>query len=447
MPSPRRLLVIDDDRLFCDIIRDHLGKEGLEVFTAQTGAEGIESCTAQDMDIVLLDQNLPDAEGHTLCPSILAANDRTKIIFITAHASFEGAVKAIKAGAYDYLSKPFELDELTLAITKAAQTQELEKIAGIGEYKTGKEKESAVLIGSSGLTETNHLIQRAADSQAPVLITGETGTGKNVVARALHFRSNAREEAFLTINCAAIPENLIEAELFGYEKGAFTGASGTRRGIFEMADGGTLLLDEIGAMPLHLQAKLLSVLEDRKVRRLGGMTAHSVNVRVVAATNADLEGGLGTTFRSDLYYRLSVIRIHLPPLRQRREDIPELCTFLLDKISGGRCKGLSPGELSRLKAYDWPGNVRELRNILERAWITQTQGELCPSCFISGPEHIPHAAGSPHPSEEVLTLEQMEKNHIRHALGLLSGNYTATARQLGISLSTLKRKIKTYGLK
>ncbi|MCC6346879.1 MAG: sigma-54-dependent Fis family transcriptional regulator, partial [Nitrospirales bacterium] len=267
----RVLLIIDDDKLLCDALKDYFRSSGMQVLAAHTGGEGLALCALKRVDVVLLDQNLPDTEGHALCPAILKSNEQSKIIFITAHPSFEGAVKAIKAGAHDYLSKPFEVEELSLAVKNALNTLDLEKIVQIESYKRDKECEETVLIGSSpGLVEMVQLVDLAASTDAPVLITGETGTGKNVAARSIHYKSDARKEAFISINCAALPEGLIEAELFGYEKGAFTGATASRRGIFEMAEGGTLFLDEIGEMPMHLQTKLLSALEDKKIRRLGG---------------------------------------------------------------------------------------------------------------------------------------------------------------------------------
>ncbi|MEW5745734.1 MAG: sigma-54 dependent transcriptional regulator [Nitrospirota bacterium] len=327
----KTLLIIDDDKLLCDAVKDYFGRNSIEVLIANSGGDGLAQCGAAKVDVVLLDQNLPDAEGHTLCPSILKHNEQSKIIFITAHPSFDGAIKAIRAGAHDYLSKPFELEELSLAIGQALKTLALEKVAQVEDYKSHKASEGTVLIGQSDeLLEIARLVELASTADVPVLITGETGTGKNVVAKAVHYKSTARKDAFISINCAALPENLIEAELFGYEKGAFTGAATSKRGIFEMAEGGTLLLDEIGEMPMHLQSKLLSVLEDKQIKRLGGDTIRPVDVRIVAATSADLENVLGKTFRSDLYYRLSVIRVHIPPLRERRIS---LCSAI---ISSGR---------------------------------------------------------------------------------------------------------------
>jgi transcriptional regulator with PAS, ATPase and Fis domain len=322
-------------------------------------------------------------------------------------------------------------------------------VAQLQNYKSDKESEDTILIGSEGLAGTLRLVDLAASSLAtPVLITGETGTGKNVVARAIHFKSKVRRAAFIGINCAALPENLIEAELFGYEKGAFTGAVSNRKGIFEMAEGGTLLLDEIGEMPLHLQSKLLNVIEDKKIMRIGSETIIPVNVRILAATSVDLENAVGKTFRKELYYRLSVIRIHIPPLRERRQDIPELCTYFLKKLAMGREVRLADSEIARLMEYDWPGNVRELRNILERSVLLHKCPVIQPSEFLIK-EIDPRApALDVLPADDkITTLNEMEKTYIKHVLGKLSGNYTKTAKALGIALSTLKRKIKDYGLK
>lgn len=444
----KTLLIIDDDRIFCETVRDYLTGDAREVLTAHTAKDGLAACSRQKIDVVLLDQNLPDGEGHTLCPSILKQNDQTKIIFATAYPSFENAVKALKAGAADYLSKPFELGELNLAVGRAFRTLELEQVEQVQNYQTAKAGTEAVVIGGRGLAETLRLVELAASSDSPVLITGETGTGKTLVAKTIHYKSAAAMAPFISINCAALPENLIEAELFGYEKGAFTSAVARKRGIFEMAEGGTLFLDEIGEMPLHLQTKLLSVIEDKQVRRLGGESTRPVNVRIIAATGVDIESCLGKTFRKDLYYRLSVIRIHIPALRERRECIPILCDHLLRQLPGSREIKINDDELSRLKAYDWPGNVRELKNILERAVILQSGPEIRPSELIRetgdrrGPVPVAFVSDDP-----IVTLEEMEKNHIRQVLAGLSGNITRTAKALGISLSTLKRKIKDYGLK
>lgn len=448
--SKKTIVIIDDDKLFCDGIKDYLEDGTNEVLIANTGREGLDAVLRNNVDVVLLDQNLPDLEGHTLCPSILEHDERTKIIFITAQPSFKGAVNAIRAGAHDYLSKPFELEELSMTISAAYKTQALERVAQVEDYKSRKEKEDAEIVGSSrSIKEILRLVDLAASTDSPVLITGETGTGKNVIAKAIHFKSSARKDAFISANCAAFPENLIEAELFGYERGAFTGAVAAKRGIFEMAEEGSLFLDEIGEMPVHLQTKLLGVLEDKKVKRLGGDTIRPVDVRIVAATCIDLENCRGKTFRSDLYYRLSVIRIHIPPLRERRGDIPELCAFLLKKIACGRDTRIDDADMKKLMDYEWPGNVRELKNILERAAILQKGPVLRPSELLL----MPAGPASVAPSEDadgeegIVLLEELEKKHISATLRKLSGNYTRTAKALGISVSTLKRKVGEYGLK
>ena len=296
--SKSTLLIIDDEKVFSETVKDYLSSETMEVLTAQTGAQGLEICSLRNVDVVLLDQKLPDMEGHRLAGPILERNDQTKIVFITAFPSFESAVKALRAGAYDYLSKPFGLDELKLTIENALRTLDLERVQQIQNYAAEKDREEAVLVGSSrAIAEVKRLVKSAAAVDAPVLITGETGTGKNLVAKAIHYESKASDAAFISINCAALPEGLIESELFGHEKGAFTGAVAVKKGVFEMAEGGTLFLDEIGDMPVHLQSKLLSAIEDKLIRRLGGTTAKQVNVRILSATSADLEHTLGKTFR------------------------------------------------------------------------------------------------------------------------------------------------------
>jgi len=293
----RMLLVIDDDRVFGEAVRDYLTSDTVEVLLAHKAKDGLTLCSLQKIDVVLLDQQLPDAEGHTLCPLILKYNDQTKIIFDTAYPSFDNAVKAIRSGAYDYLSKPFDLEELALAVKQAFRTLELEQVEQVQDYQRTREREDAVVVPGVGLADSMQLADIAASTNAPVLITGETGTGKTLVAKAIHYKGPTSNAPFISINCASLPESLIEAELFGYEKGAFTGAISARRGIFEMAEGGTLFLDEIGEIPLHLQAKLLSVIEDKRLRRIGSESLRPVNARIIAATSVKLEDTLGAAFR------------------------------------------------------------------------------------------------------------------------------------------------------
>jgi len=452
MPFSKRktLLIIDDEKVFCSTVREYLESDRLEVLTAYTGADGLAICANRKIDIVLLDQKLPDGEGHSLAPVILEKNEQSKIIFITAFPSFENAVTAVRLGAHDYLSKPFDLEALKLTIDNALRTLDLERVEQIQNYAREKDRETSVIVGDSGaFAEVLALMDMASKMDGPVLITGETGTGKNLVAKAIHYKSPFAGSAFVSINCAALPESLIEAELFGYEKGAFTGAAGAKKGLFEMADGGTVFLDEIGDMPRHLQSKLLSVLEDKTLRRIGSTTVTPVNVRVIAATNAELESALGKTFRKDLYYRLSVVRIHIPPLREHREDIPALCNFLLSKIARGRDVRLPESEVAKLKLYNWPGNVRELRNILERALFLQKDSVLEPSLLLERTGAAVRCPPKPAciPVSGLKTLAQMERESARHAVMSFAGNMTQSARALGISVSTLKRKLVDAGLR
>ena len=448
--SKRKILIIDDNDIFCESVRDILSDESTEVITANTGKNGLKICTDIKIDVVILDQKLPDTEGVALCPSILKQNDQTKIIFVTAYPSFSNAVEAIKVGAHDYLSKPFEMAELELTVRQAFRTQELEKTEQIQNYHDNKESEEIDLISGQGVfDEIRKMIDLAAASDAPVLITGETGTGKNVVARAIHYKSNLPKKLFLTTNCAAFPESLIEAELFGSEKGAFTGATSLRRGIFELADGGTLVLDEIGSMPIHLQSKLLGVLEEKRIRRVGGELFKPINVRIIAISNSDLEGAIkNKLFRDDLYYRLSVIRIHIPPLRERKQDIPKLCEYFINKMARDTKTRLADSELNKLIEYEWQGNVRELKNVIERSLIVQRGHSLRPSQLLRIIHNFSSSAVDNHGIKEsgVVTLEIMEKQCISQALEKYGGNYSQTAKALGISLSTLKRKVKIYNL-
>ncbi len=442
----KTLLVIDDDRLFCDAVAQFFFQHKVTVLTAHSGSDGKKTCAKKRVDVVLLDQKLPDIQGTDLCAPILGCNDRIKIIFITAYPSFEHAVKAMRMGAYDYLSKPFELEELNLAVQKAFRTIELEQVEQLQEYKNRLENEETVLIGKDkGLSEIYQLIQLSAENNAPVLITGETGTGKNVMAKSIHYMGKAKNAAFISINCAAIPENLMESELFGHEKGAVTGALTTKKGIFEMADGGTLFLDEIGELPLHMQSKLLGVLDEKMVKRIGGETIRPVDVRIIAATNRNIEDAIKEkNFRNDLFYRLSVIQIHTPPLRDRLEDIAELSRYFIQKATPTPDIVLQDDEVERLKAYNWPGNVRELKNIIERSIFLRKNNIVKPSQLVQKNEAGPLTGRPKATKDALLTLNQLEELHIKQALQLYEHNHTHTASAIGISRSTLMRKLKKF---
>jgi len=442
----RNLLVIDDDPFFCDSIQEAFRSTILEIYTVSTAQEGLQICKKHNIDIVLLDENLPDGYGHTICPDIIAANEQCKILFITAHPSFEHAVQAIRAGAHDYLLKPFELEELHLSVKRALQMSALERTQLLQSYKTRKDQEKYTLIGTLGKNGNAYkMVRHAAEVQAPILITGDTGTGKTILARHIHYMSHARNAPFVSVNCATLPESLIESELFGHEKGAFTGAVSSRKGVFELAEGGTLFLDEIATMPIHLQAKLLSTLDNGAIRRVGGQSEIRVQVRIIAATNSDLEIMIrDNLFRKDLFYRLNVLSIHIPSLRERQEDIPDLCRHFISLFGRNPKQDIDPDEIQLLQQYNWPGNVRELKNIIERSCILHKE-KLHPSTLLY--DTIPHTEEyrSLPPSTDIsLSLEELEKRHILKILDMKKGNITQAAKALGISLSTMKRKLRQF---
>jgi two-component system response regulator AtoC len=437
---PYSVLIIDDDRLLCEMAGDFLANNGLRVMSAHSGKEGLELCSQHHFDVVLLDQKLPDAEGYTLCPRIIAASGDVKIIFITAFPSFKNALTAIDSGAFSYLTKPFDLRELKIAIDKCLRVNELEKVEESLNYQSERENVADALVGEAGsLASISALVARAARISSPVLITGETGSGKSRIAKLIHMRSN-RRGPFMAINCAALPENLIESELFGYEKGAFSGAQATKKGLLEIAANGTILLDEIGEMGFHLQAKLLGVLDEMRLRRVGGVIFHPVQVRIMAATNSVLENKIRKKeFREDLFYRLNVLRLQLPPLRNRREDIPTLANQFLREMAPQRHLQLSDADMQSLLLYPWPGNIRELRNVIERAVIHAGEGtELRISQLLSGSME----EGRPSATEAILPLAVIEHQYAMSALSQMNNNLTRTAKALGISLNTLKKKLK-----
>lgn len=443
------ILIIDDDALFVASLSDFLISKGFNVQTATDGREGIKSFENRQPPLALLDQELPDIGGIEVCQKILEINPNAKIIFMTAYATVQYAVEAMQTGAYNYLSKPFSLDELLIAINLAAKNAHLEGRLRIQDYEREKVRQEQKLIGSSEIMKRiREQIKLSASSEANVLITGDTGVGKNVVARAIHDFQD-KQDTFLTINCSAIPENLMEAEYFGHEKGVFTGAEMRREGIFELADGGTLVLDEIGEIPIHLQSKLLTVLDDKCVRRIGSGRSISVDVRIIATTNRNLEEAINKRcFREDLYYRLAVITVHLPPLREHPEDIPEIVDHFVNRYCRKPVK-IPESHIERMMAYPWPGNVRELRNVIERASLLLRGDEIRPAdlllhgalnqCFPTDKERV--RAG-----QEIPSLGEVKRRHILSALKACSGNKSLTARNLGVSLSTLKRNLKEMNI-
>jgi two-component system response regulator HydG len=440
--------MVDDDLHFLSSAADFLKENGYSCIRAHTCRQAELVCQTQKVDLAVLDQRLPDGSGADLCERLLALQDGIKIIFMTAFPSFEVARAAVRAGAYDYLSKPFEPEALALAVSRALEVSKLERLERVETYHRQDEAKRIKIVGAEGgMKDVAVAALRASEADAPVLITGETGTGKGLLAKCIHYDGKRRSGPFLSLNCAALPENLFEAELFGYEKGAYTGASGAREGLLETASSGTLLLDELGELPLHLQAKLLGAMEEKKIRRLGGRVERPIDVRILAATNVDLEAAVAQgRFRRDLYFRLNVLTIRIPPLRERKQDIPDLCRHLLSEMAAqGTWSRLAPQEIAALQTCSWPGNVRELRNVLERALLHAAPGgDLRPSSFLAALDadlgsgkalpFLPHG-------DDLAPLAVIESEYITHVLGHYRGNLTRSSRALGISLSTLKRKI------
>ncbi|MFQ6079584.1 MAG: sigma-54-dependent transcriptional regulator [Thermodesulfobacteriota bacterium] len=448
------ILVVDDDEVMRQTLSDVLKKRGYAVSTAETGGQTISSIKEHLFDLVLLDIRLPDMDGLDVLKGVKDIESDLMVIVMTAYSDVQTAVMAMKSGAYDYIDKPFELEELKILIQKALETQNLRnEIRQL--RRQGKEKHQDIEIyGNSPLIKN---VMELIDmiSQTPrtsVLIQGESGTGKELAANAIHNRSRRANKPLMKINCSAIPENLLETELFGYEKGAFTDAKGTKKGLFELANGGTIFLDEIAEMKSYLQTTLLRILESQNFMRVGGEREISVDVRIIAATNKDLSGLVNAgQFRKDLYYRLKVMVIEMPPLRERGEDILLLANLFIEennKELGKNVTGVSNAAREYLLNYQWPGNVRELKNIIERAMILSNGNEILP-------DHLPielrkgQMSGSGDQASDKtddLALETVEKKHIKDVLMMMDGNKSKAARMLGISRSTLREKLKKYSI-
>jgi DNA-binding NtrC family response regulator len=442
---PLRILVVDDEA----IVRDSLGawfrQDGHHVDTAENGREALHLCARGRYDIALLDIRMPGMDGLELQSRLAAADPDLTIVLMTAYASVESAVRAMKAGAYDYIIKPFDPDDLSLLIKRAAEHRSLR--AENVRLKRSLESAAAPppLLGASpAMKHVLELVATVSASDATVLITGESGTGKELVARAIHAGSARRYNPMVVVNCGALPEGTLESELFGHEAGAFTGARGRHKGKFEAAEGGTVFLDEIGDVSPRVQVELLRVLEEKFVTRLGGNTPVPVDFRTIAATNRDLlamvrEG----TFREDLYWRLNVFTIDIPPLRARPEDIPVLAEQFLERFARAMNRkpmSLAPATLELLRAYPWPGNVRELQNAIERAVVVGAGACVEPKDL---PVHIASAPVQPGPG----SLAEAEKAHIQAVLDAQGWNITRSARVLDVDRVTLYNKIKKYELK
>ncbi len=440
-----RVLVVDDEEIVRESLRGWLAQDGLVVETAPEGTSALEKLRATEYGVVLVDLKMPGIDGLQVLEEARKLRPDAAVVLMTAYATVDTAVSAIKKGAYDYLVKPFDPEELSLLIRKITLQQQLVHENALLRKALKREYGFHDVVSKSpAMQKVFELARVAAPSPSTVLILGESGTGKEVLARAIHEESPRQGAPFVAISCAALTETLLESELFGHERGAFTGATQRRKGKFELASGGTLFLDEIGDISPKLQMDLLRVLEERKVHRVGGNEPIDVDVRIIAATNRDLrKAAADGKFREDLFYRLNVIAIRLPPLRDRKEDIPLLVEKFLERLSaelGKPLEGVSQDALGALMAHPWPGNVRELRNVIERGAVVARGATVQLADLGLEPCLGATATGAP------MSLEEVEKRHIVEVLNWARGNVTQSARILGIDRVTLYNKIKRYQL-
>jgi DNA-binding NtrC family response regulator len=451
-----RILIVDDEPSIRKVLAAQLHRFGWDAETAPDGAAAIAKLQEDPFHVVVSDLRMPQVDGIALLKWVEHHQPGLPVILITAHGTVDSAVEAIKEGAFDYVTKPFDKDELHQVITKALATEALN--ARRIHPAPGTSAQDTIIGTTARMRDVFRLVDKVAASPTTVLITGESGTGKELVARALHERSERSGKPFIQINCGAIPESLFEAELFGYERGAFTGAVSNKPGRFELADGGTLFLDEVGELPRDMQVKLLRALQERKIDRVGGVEPISVDVRVIAATNIDMKQATDDgRFRSDLYYRLSVFPIHLPPLRERVEDIPLLAEFFLERFAARLSKPvprISPEAMAALLTHPWPGNIRELENLLERAVLLAESDVIGPGDLPGLRPGGPSAGGSEESLEDLGLKEyvrvhtaRLERARIQRVLEAEDGNVTRAARRLGISRKSLQTKMKEYGLR
>jgi two-component system, NtrC family, response regulator AtoC len=445
------ILIVDDEELIRWSLRERLSKEGYRILEAETAAQAVDRAR-EGIDLVILDYRLPDADGLEVLKQIKQTHPDTLVIMLTAHSSIEMAVEAMKYGAYHFASKPFDLDEVALLVEKALETTRLRR-----EVKTLRAREAEPysvnrIVGESkAIVEMRAMLLKIAASPAStVLLTGESGTGKDLAAKVIHYASDRAARPFMNITCSALTETLLESELFGHERGAFTGADRQKRGLLESADGGTVFLDEIGEMVPALQAKLLRFLEEKAFKRVGGSSDLRVNVRVIAATNRDLQAEVRAgRFRQDLFYRLNVIAIVLPPLRERRDDIPRLVNYYVDAYNAEfrkRKTGVSTVAMRLLSDYTWPGNVRELRNAVERAMLLGGGEQLVPEDFpVASPALAPLNEDIALPAGGV-NLEHLERSLVVQALRRSDWNQTQAARLLGLNRDQIRYRIEKFGL-
>jgi two-component system, NtrC family, response regulator AtoC len=449
-PPPVRVLVVDDERLIRWSLRESLEREGYQLFEAGSAEEGLALFDAERPDIIFLDVRLPGMSGLEALRRLRMVDDTSVVIMMTAYATVEEAVEALKQGAQEFLKKPFDLCEVRALLLKVASSRRLRRDV---ERLRWEEAQHGAFVGTSAAVR--QLLELAAsvrDSDTTVLIDGESGTGKGLLARVIHETSARAKGPLVEVNCSSVPPALFESELLGHERGAFTNAHAAKRGLLEFADSGTLVLDEIGEIPLPVQAKLLRCIEEKQFRRVGGLRDLQVDVRVVATTNRELEQAVAAgRFRADLYFRLRVFPLHLPPLRQRRDDIAALAKHFVDRMNkqlSKSVKGVSPDALRLMLAYGWPGNARELRNVIERAALLTTGDEILP---VHLPAEIQAAGPSPaslsaDPGGAVMPLADAERRLIEEALAATGRNQMRAARMLGITRDTLRYRMKKHGL-
>jgi two-component system, NtrC family, response regulator AtoC len=469
LPEKKQILVVDDEPNLRRVLSALLVRDDYDVATAEDGAQALEILNEHHIDMVITDLRMPKIDGMELLRRALAMDPELPVVIITAHGTVDNAVEALKTGAFDYITKPFDQTEVRTIVKKALRTRDLAATEATRAEQDGSDETRYGIIGrSAGIKELYAVLDRVSDTPTTVLITGESGTGKELVARALHENSSRRDKPFIKVNCAAIPRDLMESELFGYERGAFTGAVGSKPGRFELASAGTLFLDEIGSIPIEMQVKLLRALQESEFERVGGIKTIRVDVRLVAATNSDLRKEIESgAFRDDLYYRLNVIPIPLPPLRDRVDDIPLLAAHFLQKFNlrlNKTIQGISEEAEAVLTSYPWHGNIRELENVIERA-VLFADGNRIELADI--PAEVREQLGTPRPrasapppagADDPLTSEglkervkaamtRLERELIQRALDQTSGNVTHAARLLKISRKGLQLKMKELGLR
>lgn len=443
------LVIVDDERTVREACRDAGREQGFNVLMADSAEHAHRLLDAQSVDVVLLDLKSPGAGGLEALQRIRQRRPDAEVIVVTGCATVQSAVQAMKYGAYDYVTKPFSMEELRLLLERVAAHLKLKsENRMLRERIKCRQGFAGIVGGAPEMERLYRMIAKAAQSSHPVLILGESGTGKELVARSIHFSGPYRDKPFIPVDCGSLVPTLIESELFGYVKGAFTGAAQSKDGLLTMAQGGTVLLDEIGELPVDLQAKLLRAIQEKEIRPVGSTKRIPIDVRVLAATNRDLEQAVSQgNFRRDLYFRLNVLNLRIPPLRERRQDVPLLIGHFLEKLShdSGLERTMSPDAMKLMFAYDWPGNVRELENCLERACAMNSGPEIHLADLPSGISGNGHAVRPTNGSAKIIPISELEKRTILETITQLNGDKLLAARLLGIGKTTLYRKLKEYG--